>query len=147
MKSKFIFPILIIVISLLAIGFTQYSSVPGCEHVAGRLYNQDPARMIGGISGKYYIDFPGFCETDMVDSVSRNCNTSRVEGKNGTIYFKEYSVLDFTETLGTNGAVLMVIQGGTGAWEGASGHIVLSGYFHLSDYLGEWQYQGEVCTP
>lgn len=146
MKNKYIFPILIIIISLLALGFTQYSSVPGCDHVAGRLYNGQ-AKMVGGISGDYYIDFPGFCATDTIDSVTRNCNTSRVEGKNGTIYFKEYSVLDFTETQGTNGAVLMVIQGGTGDWEGASGHIVLSGYFHLSDMLGEWYYQGEVCTP
>ena len=59
----------------------------------------------------------------------------------------EYAAVDFDEQLGPNGGVLVTITGGTGKWENASGHLALSGYFHTDQGTGEWDYQGEVCTP
>ena len=64
----------------------------------------------------------------------------------GTLYFQEYAALDFSEQQGTNGAVLVHVIGGTGAWDGATGYITLSGYFH-TESTGQWDYQGEVCLP
>jgi len=76
-----------------------------------------------------------------------NSGSSLVEGKRGTITFKEYAALDSAEQERTNGAVLLVITGGTGQWESASGHIALSGYFHTIPSNGQWDYQGEICLP
>ena len=74
-----------------------------------------------------------------------NSGSSVVEGKHGSINFQEYAALDLASQQGTNGAVLLVVTGGTGRWEGASGHLALSGYFHGDPFGGQWEYEGEVC--
>jgi hypothetical protein len=144
-------PLLIAAASLLTMGFVVAVRSDGCKHVEGRLFNSPgpdlPGRMTGKISGDYWIDVGAFCFNDENSPVTFICSTSRVDGKHGSLYFNEYSAMDFSEDLGPNGAVLMVVQSGTDDWEGATGHIILSGFFHLSDSQGEWDYQGEVCTP
>ena len=104
--------------------------------------------MIGTISGVYWYDGSTYHEWDPDESdVIFNSGDSLVEGQRGTLTFREYAALDMTEQGGPNGAVLLVITGGTGQWEGASGHIALSGYFHTDYFEGRWDYQGEVCLP
>jgi hypothetical protein len=102
--------------------------------------------MIGTISGDYLIPefVGGFNDFYPVLYLT---GRSYVEGPRGTMQFTEYAALDVSEQVGTNGAVLMKILGGTGQWEGASGHLVLFGYFHTATDQGEWQYEGEVCFP
>jgi hypothetical protein len=41
----------------------------------------------------------------------------------------------------------MSVDGGTGAWEGATGFVALYGHFHLSTGTAEFDYRGEVCLP
>jgi hypothetical protein len=143
MKRLFAFGLLA---SFLTLAFTTANHIPGCNHVQGRIV--DPGRMIGTISGRYVYVGDNYQEWDPDDTeVVFNSGNSFVEGSKGTITFQEYAALDFSEYVGTNGAVLMVVTGGTGRWEGATGHIILSGYFHLDTFQGEWKYQGEVCVP
>lgn len=138
---------LLIVLSVATLAFTASAQGPSCTHAQGRLFNTVPGRMIGTISGVYTID--SFDASYSADGgpVFFQIATSHVEGQNGTINFKEYSAIDFSEEQGLNGAVLLVVTGGTGKWENASGHIALSGFFHLSESTGEWDYQGDVCVP
>jgi hypothetical protein len=105
--------------------------------------------MIGTISGTYWYDIDSYQSWETGTEVIFNSGNSYVEGRKGTIYFQEFAALDFTENEGTNGAVLLVVRGGTGRWEDATGHITLSGYFHVDPPPGEgeWKYQGEVCVP
>lgn len=147
-------PLMLAASSLLTLGAIQAIVPPGCQHVAGKLYNSPggelPGRMIGGISGDYWFTQGGeFCLMFPADDdpISFACNKSTVIGARGELYLKEYSAIDFSENVGTNGAVLIMVQGGTGVWENASGHIVLSGYFHVPQFQGEWSYQGEICRP
>jgi hypothetical protein len=102
--------------------------------------------MIGAINGVYHFDPDQvFCYDEDFAPVRRVCAHTWVDANRGTLYFDEYSILDTAEQQGQNGAVLMVLTGGTNYWEGASGHITLSGYWHENGQ-GEWAYTGEVCT-
>ena len=144
--------LVIILTSLMGIASPASGALSGCFHAQGRLVNQDgsqegsPGRMIGTISGDYHLTgFLGGCFD--FDPVLYLTSQSTVEGPTGTMWFEEYAALDVAEQEGTNGAVLMKIVGGTGRWEGASGHLVLFGYFHTDAQSGQWQYEGEVCVP
>jgi len=138
--------------ALATLAFTAWTPKAGCIHAQGRLFNASelggPGRMIGTISGTYGYDGSTYQEWDPDGSeVVFNSGSSVVEGNQGTITFQEYAALDFAEQEATNGAVLLVVTGGTGKWEGASGHIALSGYFHPESFEGRWDYEGEVCVP
>ena len=145
-------PLLLISAALATLAFTVTGNRPGCTHAQGRLFNATelggPGRMIGTISGTYWYDITTYEEWDIDDTdVIFNSGSSLVEGKRGTITFKEYAALDTAEQEGFNGAVLLVVTGGTGKWQDASGHIALSGYFHGDTTEGKWDYQGEICVP
>ncbi len=150
-KRAFWISLLVIAASLLMLGFNNSTLPDGCEHVSGKLLNSPgeglPGRMIGGISGDYWYDPVSFCYIGDNDPIYFMCGTSTVNDRQGNLYFKEYTAIDFSENFGHNGAVLIVVQGGTEGWEGATGHIILSGYFHLNVFQGEWDYSGEVCLP
>lgn len=135
-------------LSLVGIAFVASAATGGCRHVRGRLV--DGSRFIGGISGDYSISeivYDGDCPFEPFGDVNCTVAFSTVAGNRGSIDFVEYGTLDFAEQQGTNGAVLLIPTGGTGKWEGASGHLVLSGYFHLEGWESNWDYQGEICTP
>lgn len=142
---------LLIILSIATLSFTAYAQSPRCSHAQGRLFNAvaegEPGRMIGTISGDYRIE--SFNGTSVPDDspVTFIWASSHVDGTRGTINFREYAAIDFTEQNGPNGAVLLLVTGGTGQWENASGHIALSGYFHTDESTGRWDYQGEVCVP
>jgi hypothetical protein len=149
----------VLLVSLLLIGaasatlaFNGSSHGPGCMHAQGRLFNATQlggtGRMIGTISGLYSYDGSTYQEWDPDGSdVIFNSGSSVVEGEHGSVTFQEYAALDKASGQSTNGAVLLVATGGTGRWEGASGHLALSGYFHGDPFGGQWDYEGEVCLP
>ena len=138
-------PVALAAMSLLTLAFVAAAGQGGCPHVQGRLV--DGTRFVGTIQGEYNIlDVSVLGECPYPD-VSCTIAHSTVTGNRGSISFVEYGVVDFGEQVGTNGAVLMMVQGGTGSWQGASGHVVLSGYYHADTSESNWDYQGEVCTP
>jgi hypothetical protein len=145
--------LLVLAGSLATLALASPPTKPKCTHAQGRLFNalpnEDHGRMIGTIAGDYFIDtvFP-FNSHDPDDSdVLFIWLDSHVEGTRGAVFFREYSAVDLGEQLNTNGAVLSTIVRGTGQWENATGHIALSGFFHTDEGTGEWDYQGEICTP
>jgi hypothetical protein len=138
-------PIALAAISLLTVAFAVVAQEGGCQHVQGRLV--DGARFVGTIEGDYDVWGPGIVEPCPYPDVSCTIAYSTVTGNRSSVTFTEYGVLDFAEQVATNGAVLMMVQGGTGRWDGATGHVVLSGYFHTDTFESNWDYQGEVCTP
>jgi hypothetical protein len=106
--------------------------------------------MIGTIAGDYvYEVYSGDYRLDEFPAgVMFNWGSSRIEGQRGTIYFDEFTAIDNDEQQGPNGAVLLYVSGGTGQWENATGHIALSGFWHMGPpWDGKWDYQGEVCIP
>ncbi len=143
--------ILLVSLSAATLAFTTTHAGPGCTHAQGRLFNAvagvGPGRMIGTISGDYFIDPSSGATAPDDTGVLFLWGTSHIDGEGGTIYFREYAALDLNEQQGLNGGVLVIVTGGTGQWENASGHLALSGYFHTAESTGVWDYQGEVCVP
>ncbi len=146
--------ILLAALSVASLAFTTANVPSSCRHVQGRLANGVPGRMMGTINEAYMYAPGGWGtvegyepkEGDGLVAISRG--PSQVETDGGTLYLLEYSVLDWAEQAGTNGAVLTIVVGGTGEWENATGHITYSGYFHSAGGgTGLWDYQGEVCLP
>lgn len=141
-------PVVLAAMSLLSLAFVIGIQRGGCQHVQGRLV--DGARFVGTIQGDYVISEVWVSDSDDECPYPGAWCTiaySTVTGERGSINFAEYGVLDFAEQVGTNGAALMMVQGGSGRWEQATGHVVLSGYFHTDASESNWDYQGEVCTP
>ncbi len=124
-------------------------STNGCAKVTGhlRVSNVDPAenRMTGSIHGDYAYTFEGFLPSANNPQVLYLEGRSLVRTKRGDIRFIENSAAANGSELSTNNATLMTVQGGTGVWAGATGHIALSGFFHLSTQTGAFDYRGEVC--
>jgi hypothetical protein len=128
------------------------SSASGCEEVTGRLLDLHVdggvtvGQMIGSIEGDYeYTMGPGFDAGIPGLSIWFGTGTSILVTEEGSLFFAEASVMDTAEQVFSNIADLLTITGGTGKWLGASGHLILSGFFHTDTLTGEFDYQGEVC--
>jgi hypothetical protein len=126
---------------------------PACRSVRGRVIDQQSSgahstgRMIGAIAGTYDVTVGPVIPAGTQEGVVFATSNSVVHTKKGDLTFSETASLDLAETEGLNGVALLTITGGTGDWQGASGHLLLSGYFHGDTGTGEWDYQGEVCLP
>jgi len=104
--------------------------------------------MIGTLKGDYYVTATGSTPSSgTYPLIEFFTGDSYLETLSGNLYFFESSALDTAEQDSINGAALLTIIDGTGAYSGASGHLSLSGYFHSSTGTGEWRYVGEVCRP
>ena len=115
------------------------------EHVEGDVA---VAKMIGEITGSYtYTLKDSFPADAALTNLVYVTGTSVVETNGGTLSFFETSTQDTSERGNLNGTVLMTITGSTGKWEGATGHIVLVGFFHQDTLTGAWSYVGKVCVP
>jgi len=130
------------------------SSAVHCRTVVGKLLNEhieDPvavAQMTGAIKGKYTYSLRDQFPADAVlSNLIYTTGTSVVETQDGTLSFFETSTSDADDLGELNATVLMTITGGTGKWAGATGHLVLVGFFHQDTLTGAWRYQGEVCLP
>ena len=143
------------VFSLTTVLGTSYAfASSGCRSVKGRVIDQQStdgqssARMIGSIAGTYNVTvLDTFSADTVVPSVIFGISDSVVETKKGNLYFSETSSLDLAENEGLNGVALLTITGGSEDWQGAGGHLLLSGFFHGDTGSGQWDYQGEVCVP
>jgi hypothetical protein len=129
-------------------------SAPRCRPVGGRLLDEhvegsvSVGRMTGSLRGDYTYSF---IESHPADATLTQLlfltGTSVVETRRGTLSFFESATQDTAEFGGVNATVLMTVTDGTGAWAGASGHIVLTGFFNSETLTGNWTYRGEICTP
>ena len=125
-----------------------------CRPVGGLLLDEHiedhvaVARMTGGITGSYTYTLRDSFSADKVrTNLVYITGTSVVETDGGTLSFFETSTQDTAEPGNLNGTVLMTIIGGTGKWKGATGHIVLVGFFRQDTLTGAWSYVGKVCVP
>lgn len=143
--------LLVVAASAAALGFNTWKSEGGYSCTQGRLFNagagQGPGRMIGTITGDYWIESIGGPSHPEKTPAVFTIASSRVDGERGPIRFSEYWAIDFTESVGINGALILLVTGDPGQWKYATGHIALSGYFHTDKNTGVWDYQGEVCVP
>jgi hypothetical protein len=153
--ARLTIPVGVVLVGIAAVlSFSHVSASSGCRSVRGRVVDQHVANdlsvatMIGSINGLYTVTvLGGDSAGTIVPSVYFFISTSVVETKKGDISFSETASLDTAEQDSVNGVALLTITEGTGDWQGASGHLLLSGYFHTSTGTGEWDYQGEVCLP
>jgi hypothetical protein len=124
-------------------------STNGCVTVVGHLNvsNIEPAenRMTGKIHGRYTYTFEGAVPSTNNPQVLYLEGRSFVQTRKGDIRFIENSAAANGSELSTNNATLMTVEGGTGMWKDATGHIALYGFFHLSTQTGKFDYRGEVC--
>ena len=126
------------------------ASTTGCTQVNGHLVvditDGQPDRMIGKINGEYAYTFQGVVPSANNPQVTYVEGRSVVMTNKGALRFIENSASTALERA-TNNATLMTVEGGTGAWSGATGFVALRGYFHNSSLSGEFDYRGEVCLP
>lgn len=120
-----------------------------CQQVNGHLEldltDGAPERMIGKINGDYAYTFQGIQPSGNNPEVIYIEGRSVVNTNAGQLRFIENSAAAPGFEAGTNNATLMTVDGGTGAWTGATGYIALRGYFHNSELAGRFDYRGEVC--
>jgi hypothetical protein len=104
--------------------------------------------MTGSIEGDYeYTLGVGFNAGIPGVWIWYQSGTSVVVTQGGSLSFAEAGAMDFSpEQMCLNSGGMMKITGGTGNWEGASGHLILSGHFNADPFTGDFDYQGEVCT-
>jgi hypothetical protein len=127
----------------------------GCQSVAGRLVDLSATgqgtvgSMTGSIAGAYrFGSFVVIGSDPEGPERTFAAGTSTVTTSEGTLTLRETSSADTGDQTGdVNAAVLATVIGGTGAWSGAAGHLVYSGYFHSTTLSGEFAYTGTICTP
>ena len=150
--TRWILAALCVAVTLAFVAIAQ-ADAP-CKPIYGKLVKEHiegwaaVARMTGAIHGDYsywMVDkqpaWPEYFPT-----VSYVTGISQVVTKDGELWFLETSTSDSAGLGNVNGAVLMTIFNGTGQWAGATGHVVLTGYFHGDTQTGSWDYQGELCN-
>ena len=103
--------------------------------------------MMGSIEGDYEFTMGPFLNAGIPDfpGITFATGTSVIMTAEGSLNLVEAFAIDGAEQACSNVAILMTISGGTGIWQGASGHLISSGSFHTGSWSGEYDYQGEVC--
>jgi hypothetical protein len=136
----------------LAYGSVEARSASECSQVNGRLFDEHVGsdgvvgRMVGGINGTYRFTDGVVVGTDPEATVRFGSGNATIDTKMGVLRWHESSTLDYTNEDDYSTTVLATVKGGTGAWSGASGHVIMSGYFHLSTLTGQFDYSGTICT-
>lgn len=115
-------------------------------HLELDLTDAVPERMTGTIHGDYAYAFERLLPTGGNPRVSYVEGRSVVTTPTGDLRFTENSAAALGSDGRTNNATLMTVEGGTGAWAGATGFVPLRGYFHNSALSGRFDYRGEICT-
>jgi hypothetical protein len=147
-----VFVVAVAAVAALSPGSGRAVASSGCTSVKGQLLDEHvtPAgsvgRMIGVIKGRYLFTPGGGVGTDPDATVFFGFGDATIETNKGTLRWHESSALDFANEDDFNTAVLATVTGGTGEWAGARGHVIMSGFFHLSTFTGQFDYRGEVCT-
>jgi hypothetical protein len=141
------------IMASLVLGTGQARSASGCTRVSGHLFDLhhiDPnvavGRMVGGIEGSYQFTFGPLGGSDPAAPVLFGTADATITTRKGELRWHESNAYDYGNQDDYNNAILASVTGGTGAWAGASGHVILSGYFHAADNSGELDYVGAICT-
>jgi hypothetical protein len=135
----------------LALGTGQARSASACTAVNGHLLDEHVeggitvGRMVGGINGRYEFTLGPLVGVDPDGGVIFGTGDAKITTNDGELRWHETSAFDPAREDDYNDAVLATVRGGTGDWAGASGHVIMSGFFHISTLTGEFDYRGEVC--
>jgi hypothetical protein len=133
-------------------GQARVASESGCTRVSGRLVDEHVdqtlavGRMIGGIEGRYEFTMGPLGGSDPGTTVLFGTGDTRIITKKGTLLWHESNAFDGPHNDRFNNAILASVTGGTGAFAGATGHVILAGYWDITTNTGELEYEGEVCT-
>jgi len=137
----------------LALGSGQARSASGCTRVSGHVLDEhhiNPSvavgRMVGDISGRYELTIGLLGGSDPDATVLFGTGSTTISTKKGDLFWHESNAYDYGNQDNYNNAILASITGGTGAWAGASGHVIMWGFFHNPANAGELDYEGEICT-
>ena len=137
----------------LVLGTAQARSASGCTRVSGRVLDEhhiNPSvavgRVVGDLNGGYEFTFGPLGGSDPNATVLFGTGNSTVSMKKGNLFWHESNAYDYANQDNYNNAILASVTGGTGAWAGASGHVILWGFFHNPGNTGELDYEGEICT-
>jgi hypothetical protein len=155
MRAKAVITGLVVVATCLSLslllGAGRASSASDCAFVNGHLLDEhveqdlSVGRMVGGINGRYEFALGPLVGVDPNGGVIFGTGDARITTDNGELRWHETSAFDPANEDDHNDAVLATIRGGTGEWAGATGHVIMSGFFHVSTLTGEFDYRGEVC--
>ena len=136
----------------LALGTGQARSASGCTTVNGRVVDEhhvNPTvavgRVVGDINGRYEFTMGPLGGADPDATVLFGTGGTTISTKKGNLYWHESNAFDYANQDNLNNAILASVTGGTGAWAGASGHVILWGFFHPDANAGELEYEGEIC--
>jgi hypothetical protein len=130
---------------------TGSGSADGCQNVAGRIIDEHAegglgvAQAVGTFNGRYEFTFTGLLSDPSLPNVKFSTGEVRIATNHGDLLWHESSANDIVNEDDHSTSTLATIRGGTGDWAGATGHVNLSGAFHVSTFTGNFDYRGEVC--
>ncbi|HLL69848.1 MAG TPA: hypothetical protein VK363_00360 [Pyrinomonadaceae bacterium] len=104
-------------------------------------------RLYGGINGEFTLVGTSLQPTQdtPVTGVFIYTADNVIRTKRGDIYTKDAGALNLTPNSTGDDVSIATITGGTGDYAGATGNLRIYGTFSETD--GEFNYEGQVCTP
>jgi hypothetical protein len=107
--------------------------------------------LVGGLQGTYAFTMTGIVPADASPpgaGVTFYVGESAVALKRGgTVAAADHGTIDLRPGGTGRQAALLLLGGGTGALEGASGYLQLLGVLDLASGTVEGEFSGELCTP
>lgn len=137
--------------AVLAFASSPAGSTGRCKLVEGRILDEHAegsvgvARIVGSIKGRYEFTFTGLFPDPTQPTVGFSTGEVRIITNKGNLFWHESSATDLVNEDEFSTATLATLKGGTGEWEGVTGHVDLSGFFHTSTFTGEFDYRGVIC--
>ncbi|HYG12056.1 MAG TPA: hypothetical protein VD835_19060 [Pyrinomonadaceae bacterium] len=104
-------------------------------------------QLYGGVKGEFFLVGTSLTPTQdtPVTGVFVFTGDNVIRTKTGDIHTKDAGVLNLTPNSTGDDMSIATITGGTGDFAGATGTLRIYGTF--SDAGGEFNYEGQVCTP
>ncbi|HLL14793.1 MAG TPA: hypothetical protein VK388_07000 [Pyrinomonadaceae bacterium] len=149
------------VASVFPIGRANAANAPKCKQVRGHAISHTVSgsecaspiglcaggQLYGGIKGELFLVATSLAPTQdtPVTGVYIYTADDVIRTKTGDIYTKDAGALNLTPNSTGDDLSIAVITGGTGDYAGATGALRIYGTF--SETSGEFNYEGQICTP
>jgi hypothetical protein len=151
----------IVAVSALPVARTQAAPAAKCKLVRGHAISHTVSgadcaspiglcaagQLYGGIKGELNLVATSLAPTQdtPVTGVFTYTGDDVIKTKTGDIYTKDAGVLNLTPNSTGDDMSIATIIGGTGEYAGATGSLRIYGTF--SETGGEFNYEGQICTP
>lgn len=123
----------------------QFLTGPVCEDSPIGLCTE--GQLQGDLTGTYRFTFLSSAPVGASPVVSAFTGLSEIQLAGGTLSGQDFGVLRVPRPPAADFTTHLTITGGTGQFQGATGHLVIQGAASLADGAGEGTYVGKICLP